>query len=71
MKHFVLKTTLKAIYSNYCWLYINFYQLKFSFGKTLPKCFWEVDVLPDDSSNTEYISLVVSLFNPITIVFFY
>ena len=34
-----------------------FFQSKFSFGKTLPKYFWEVGVSPDNTSNTEYISL--------------
>ena len=43
--------------------------MKFSFGKTFPKYFWEVGLLPDDSSNTEYISLAVSFSNTITPVF--
>ena len=45
------------------------FQSKFSFGKTLPKYFWEVGVLPNHSSNSEYISLVVSLSNAIVLVF--
>ena len=47
-----------------------FVQLKFSFRKTLSKYFWEVGILPDNSSKTEYISLAVSLSNTITLVFF-
>ena len=47
-----------------------FFQSKFSFGKTLPKYFWEVGVLPDVSINTEYISLAVSFSNTIILVFF-
>ena len=46
-----------------------FFQSKFSFEKTLPKYFWEVSALSDDSSNTEYISLAVNFSNAITLVF--
>ena len=35
----------------------------------MPKYFWEVGVLPDDSINTEYISLAMIFSNTITIVF--
>ena len=35
----------------------SFFQSKFSFEETLPKYLWELGVLLDDSSNTEYISL--------------
>ena len=48
----------------------NFLLIKFSFGKTLPKYFWEVGELSDDSSKTEYISLAMSLSNAITLVLF-
>ena len=46
-----------------------FFQSKFSFQKTLWKCFWEFGILPGDSSNTEYISLMVNLSNTIALVF--
>ena len=44
-----------------------FFQSKFPFAKSLPKYFWEVGELPDDSSNTKYISVAVSLSNTITL----
>ena len=50
-------------------IYKSFFQSEFSFGKTLPKYFWEVDLLPADSSNTEYISLTVKMSNTITLLF--
>ena len=40
--------------------------MKVSFGKNFPKYFWEVGLLPDYSSNAEYISLEVSFSNTIT-----
>ena len=46
-----------------------FFQSKFPFAKSLPKYFWEVGELPDDSSNTKYISVAVSLSNTITLFF--
>ena len=62
----MLKAIIVTILGN---IYI-FFQSKISFGKTLPKYFWEVGVLPDDYSNTECISLAVGLSNTITLVFF-
>ena len=36
----------------------------------MSKYFWEVGTLLDDSSNIEYISLVVNLFDTVALVFF-
>ena len=47
-----------------------FFQSNLPLEKILSKYFWEVGILPDDSNNTEYISLSVNLSNTIAPVFF-
>ena len=73
MKESGLKTTLKAIYSDYSLVICKFVSNQnFDLEKLFSKYFWKAGSwkLLHVSCNTEYISLAVNLSNAITLVFF-